>query len=341
MLGKRIKLAVEHEWDFLGSKQSYRKLGQGLPVVLLHGSMVADPWDGFEKRLAEHFEVYVPDLPGFGASDAIEGRVHDTQLFSEALAEFLKHSKLEQAPIIAFSLGAVVAVKTASGGGTLGKLILVGLPIRLESKLLDQICRMPLIARRVLATDELTRGGVLLAILKDVIGITEAKFLPKYLNLLRTTDVRAMVDTDLISEVEKLTDDNYKPDDMTPLYDTMSYALDSLIGDGSTVSKKMCVILTDGLENASHEATREIVFSKVKGLEADGWTFVYLGANQDAWSVAAAIGIGAGNTMRFDQTKTKIAFTSLASVTRCFAGSAKGQSASVFSDAKQSKKDYQ
>ncbi len=203
MLGKRIKLAVEHEWDFLGSKQSYRKLGQGLPVVLLHGSMVADPWDGFEKRLAEHFEVYVPDLPGFGASDAIEGRVHDTQLFSEALAEFLKHSKLEQAPIIAFSLGAVVAVKTASGGGTLGKLILVGLPIRLESKLLDQICRMPLIARRVLATDELTRGGVLLAILKDVIGITEAKFLPKYLNLLRTTDVRAMVDTDLISEVEK------------------------------------------------------------------------------------------------------------------------------------------
>jgi len=145
----------------------------------------------------------------------------------------------------------------------------------------------------------------------------------------------------LISEVEKLTDDNYKPDDMTPLYDTMSYALDSLIGDGSTVSKKMCVILTDGLENASHEATREIVFSKVKGLEADGWTFVYLGANQDAWSVAAAIGIGAGNTMRFDQTKTKIAFTSLASVTRCFAGSAKGQSASVFSDAKQSKKDYQ
>ncbi|OGD09423.1 hypothetical protein A2397_01910 [Candidatus Amesbacteria bacterium RIFOXYB1_FULL_44_23] len=203
MLGKRIKLAVEHEWDFLGSKQSYRKLGQGLPVVLLHGSMVADPWDGFEKRLAEHFEVYVPDLPGFGASDAIEGRVHDTQFFSEALAEFLKHSKLEQAPIIAFSLGAVVAVKTASGGGTLGKLILVGLPIRLESKLLDQICRMPLIARRVLATDELTRGGVLLAILKDVIGITEAKFLPKYLNLLRTTDVRAMVDTDLISEVEK------------------------------------------------------------------------------------------------------------------------------------------
>jgi pimeloyl-ACP methyl ester carboxylesterase len=203
MLGKRTKLTAENEWEFLGTKQNYRVVGAGMPVILLHGSMIANPWGGFEMDLAKHFKVYLPDLPGFGASEAVEGRVHDTQLFAEAFGQFIKTVKLEQAPIIAFSLGAVVAVKTAALNAALGELVLVGLPIRLESKLLEQVCRMPLLARRVLAANELTRGGLVLSVLRDIIGVSEAQFLPTYLRLLKTTDVRAMIDADWVSEVEK------------------------------------------------------------------------------------------------------------------------------------------
>jgi pimeloyl-ACP methyl ester carboxylesterase len=194
---------MEQKWEFLGTKQSYRVLGEGQAVVLLHGSLIADPWGGFETELAKYFKVYLPELPGFGASKAVEGRVHDTQLFYEAFSGFLATTGLQQAPVIAFSLGAVVAIKAAAADATSGKLILVGLPIRMESKLLENIGKMPLAARRLLATNEIARGGVLLAILKDVIGVSETGFLPRYLQLLKTTDVRAMVDCDMVSEVEK------------------------------------------------------------------------------------------------------------------------------------------
>ncbi len=52
----------------------------------------------------------------------------------------------------------------------------------------------------------------------------------------------------------------------------------------------MVVILTDGLENASETSTdelRKLIVAK----EAEGWEFVYLGANQDTWSATQAMGL--------------------------------------------------
>jgi pimeloyl-ACP methyl ester carboxylesterase len=200
---KRTKLQVEHTFRFEGALLNYRIVGQGRPVVLLHGSIVADVWDGFEKVLGKHYMVYLPELPGFGASEAVEGQLHNTDLFAKAFAEFLEYTNLKSAPIIAFSLGTVVAIKAAAMHKSNGELILVGMPVRLESKLLQRVVQMPLAARRALATSELARGGILLSILKDVIGTADRGFTLKYLSLLKTSDIRAMVDGDLTLEVEK------------------------------------------------------------------------------------------------------------------------------------------
>jgi hypothetical protein len=43
----------------------------------------------------------------------------------------------------------------------------------------------------------------------------------------------------------------------------------------------------------------------------DGWTIMYLGANQDAFAEAGSIGIAAANTVNFDRSKTPEAFRSL------------------------------
>jgi pimeloyl-ACP methyl ester carboxylesterase len=199
----RIKLPFDSTYDFLGAKLNYKVKGRGEPVVLLHGSIIADPWFGFEELLAREYQVYMPELPGFGASETVFGRVHDTELFAEAFAAFVRKANLVNVPVIAFSMGTVVAARAAAAGNVKGKLIMVGMPTSLESPLLKSIIDLPLPARHILAQNEIARGGVLLAILADVIGMADRKFTGKYLELLKTSDVRAMVDTDYIDEVEK------------------------------------------------------------------------------------------------------------------------------------------
>jgi pimeloyl-ACP methyl ester carboxylesterase len=49
---------------------AYRRLGSGPPVVLLHGIPgQGQAWEGVEAGLVGSFDVVVPDLIGFGASD--------------------------------------------------------------------------------------------------------------------------------------------------------------------------------------------------------------------------------------------------------------------------------
>jgi len=53
-------------------------------------------------------------------------------------------------------------------------------------------------------------------------------------------------------------------------------------------------IMTDGLENASREFTYPMVKALIEQQErVHGWTFMYMGANQDAIEVGADLGVAA------------------------------------------------
>lgn len=101
-----------------------------------------------------------------------------------------------------------------------------------------------------------------------------------------------------IADVPDLTDRAYQTLGSTPLYDSMARAirdteahLDGIAGEKPRV---LFVTVTDGYENASREWTREKVFDLVnKKQSQDGWDFLYLGANQDAYAVGAGVGINA------------------------------------------------
>jgi Mg-chelatase subunit ChlD len=76
------------------------------------------------------------------------------------------------------------------------------------------------------------------------------------------------------------------------------------------------VIQTDGLENASQEWTRERVLAAVtEQIEKYGWTFTYLGANQDAIAVGTGLGIPAGNSLTFDSMNVAVATASASNLT--------------------------
>lgn len=64
------------------------------------------------------------------------------------------------------------------------------------------------------------------------------------------------------------------------------------------------VILTDGEENSSREYKLPTVKELIEKRRAKGWQVVFLGADQDAITVAASMGIGQQTTMSYASTNT-------------------------------------
>lgn len=66
---------------------------------------------------------------------------------------------------------------------------------------------------------------------------------------------------------------------------------------------KLICIITDGMENASREWSKEAIVELVEKMEAEGWVISYLGANQDAIKVGASMGFQQNNTMTYHATR--------------------------------------
>lgn len=104
-----------------------------------------------------------------------------------------------------------------------------------------------------------------------------------------------------IADVAELTKYTYRPGGSTALLDaigrTVTEARARIKGGWGRPDKVVCLIVTDGHENASQEWTNQRIRALTKEAEAEhGWEFVYIGANQDAFSVATSLGIGRQNT---------------------------------------------
>lgn len=59
----------------------------------------------------------------------------------------------------------------------------------------------------------------------------------------------------------------------------------------------MVVVFTDGEENASRKFKKDAVSDKRKEKEAEGWAFIFMGADMDAWAAGSSYGMSAGNTI--------------------------------------------
>lgn len=98
----------------------------------------------------------------------------------------------------------------------------------------------------------------------------------------------------------------YQPDSMTPLFDAIGLSVLKLRNQvtGIENANVLVTILTDGEENASKEFNHAQVNNIIKDLKNAGWTFTYIGANQDVERVAATISIT--NTMQFNANDTDV-----------------------------------
>jgi hypothetical protein len=102
-----------------------------------------------------------------------------------------------------------------------------------------------------------------------------------------------------LERVEELTTNQYRPDGGTPLYDAIAHVVrdtEKLIERCKGTPDVFLVIITDGEENSSKEHTRDNISKLITEKQEDGWNFVFLGADQNAWEVGTGLGIHGGNT---------------------------------------------
>lgn len=88
-----------------------------------------------------------------------------------------------------------------------------------------------------------------------------------------------------------MTDEHYVPRGTTALYDAIGRTVESCKARFATKppDQIICVIVTDGLENASKEFTQQQIRTLVESLP--DWKFVFIGANQDAVLTAKSMGM--------------------------------------------------
>jgi Mg-chelatase subunit ChlD len=121
-----------------------------------------------------------------------------------------------------------------------------------------------------------------------------------------------------VAHVRDLDVETYRPHDTTPLYDAIGRTLSAAKQQAPAEMRKLCVILTDGLENASTEYTRKQIFDLIKVCEKDGWTFIYLGADHDVWAAGEDLGIAGDNRVSFCRANIDQTFSELSEATAQF-----------------------
>ena len=101
-------------------------------------------------------------------------------------------------------------------------------------------------------------------------------------------------------KAEDIAPDQFNPACCTPLYDAIGQSVTELKKSVAENDKVLVTIITDGYENASKEYNQASVKALTEKLGKEGWTFAYIGANQDAMAVSHSLGIV--NAMNFDAT---------------------------------------
>ena len=116
-------------------------------------------------------------------------------------------------------------------------------------------------------------------------------------------ELKCIYDNVPVAQVQPLTDKDYRPCCMTPLYDAVGttisrvHALKSKEGDDTLA---LVTIITDGYENASHEFTLSAISALIESYKEQGWQFTYIGADHDVEAVSFSLHID--HHLKFDKT---------------------------------------
>jgi pimeloyl-ACP methyl ester carboxylesterase len=109
---KTQRQATERYADHHGSRIRYLVVGEGPPLVLIHGGNgSAENFDTWFDDLGAHRTLLIPDLPGFGESERLRGRQrHSPQALSLVIDTVMKDYGVAQVDLGGLCMGACVAL---------------------------------------------------------------------------------------------------------------------------------------------------------------------------------------------------------------------------------------
>lgn len=109
-----------------------------------------------------------------------------------------------------------------------------------------------------------------------------------------------------LAKVPDLTAEQYQPRGGTPLLDALGRLIenaDARLAGIDHEEDQIVAVFTDGLENASQHWTRAKLFDAITDRRNAGWTFVFMGANQDSYGEAGRLGLAHGSVQDFRADK--------------------------------------
>ncbi|GGX30070.1 alpha/beta hydrolase [Pigmentiphaga litoralis] len=129
IIARLESLTTRHDVHALGEHVTWRSLGSGTPLVLIHGGHGSWlHWVRNIETLAQQHTVYVPDLPGYGASGPMTASPDDLDHLVRVTIASLDQLIGESTPLhlAGFSFGGLVASHIAAQRGQVRKLALLG-----------------------------------------------------------------------------------------------------------------------------------------------------------------------------------------------------------------------
>ncbi len=106
-----------------------------------------------------------------------------------------------------------------------------------------------------------------------------------------------------VSELNQITREDYKPNNMTAMYDAVGFVLNeySAREDASKdATSCLVIVISDGQENHSSKFNAASIAEKIQNLKkTERFTITYIGANQDLSQVSKTTGIPFLNTISF------------------------------------------
>jgi hypothetical protein len=112
-----------------------------------------------------------------------------------------------------------------------------------------------------------------------------------------------------LADVPELKEVDYEPRGNTPLYDAIGECIRRVETKSRSV---LTVVITDGLENASKEFSKDSIKRLIAEKEKEGWTFAFLGADIDSYAVGASLGVPVGATANYAKGNEQALYSTLA-----------------------------
>ena len=105
---------MDKSFQYQNATISYKVHGTGMPVMLLHGFAEDHTiWEKQVDELRKLYQVIIPDLPGSGKSDLLEGADVGMETYADCIDALLLGEKVDSLVMLGHSMGGYITLAFA------------------------------------------------------------------------------------------------------------------------------------------------------------------------------------------------------------------------------------